>query len=132
MLLTNRARLATLMAEAGVSARELSAAAGWRSHSYMNRLLSGEANTCRPEPAVLIAERLGVDLAELFTPQVTRHSSRDDQLASIEEVAAYLQVPVKTVRRWRLHNQGPRGIRIGNHVRFRWSDVEAWLASRAS
>lgn len=82
MLLKDRKKLATLMALAGVSARELSAAAGWRSHSYMNRLLTGTVRTCKPEPALLIAERLGVDLAELFTPRVTRNPGRTDQDAA--------------------------------------------------
>lgn len=53
-------------------------------------------------------------------------------LATVEEVAAYLQVPAATVRRWRLHGAGPRGIRIGNHVRFDWADVEDWLQQQSA
>jgi excisionase family DNA binding protein len=48
-------------------------------------------------------------------------------LASPEDVAEYLGVPVKTVYRWRYHHTGPKGIRVGRHVRYRWADVEKWL-----
>lgn len=52
---------------------------------------------------------------------------RDDQLLSVEDLAEYLDVPVKTIYSWRHHKTGPSGIRIGKHLRFRWSDVEQWL-----
>lgn len=71
MLLTDRKRLARLIEIQEVSKREVARAAGWKSHSYLLRLLSGEARTVEPEPAVRIATRLGVDLYDLFTPKVT-------------------------------------------------------------
>ncbi len=49
---------------------------------------------------------------------------------SVQELAAYLDIPMKTIYAWRYHGEGPRGFRIGRHVRFRWHDVEAWLADR--
>lgn len=52
-------------------------------------------------------------------------------LASVEEVAAYLGVPPKTLYQWRHHGTGPRGSRVGRHVRYRWDDVEAWLDKNA-
>jgi hypothetical protein len=39
------------------------------------------------------------------------------------------RVPLGTVRRWRLVGGGPPFIKIGNLVRYRRTDVEAWLAS---
>ena len=53
-----------------------------------------------------------------------------DRLLSVEELADYLEVPVKTIYTWRHHNTGPRGFRVGKHVRFRWRDVEAWVTER--
>jgi excisionase family DNA binding protein len=44
-----------------------------------------------------------------------------------EEVAAYLRVPPRTVEAWRYKGTGPPGIRVGKHVRYRRTDVEAWL-----
>ncbi len=53
-----------------------------------------------------------------------------DQLRSPEQLAEYLGVPVKTVYRWREHGEGPRGFRVGRHVRYRARDVEAWIEQR--
>lgn len=49
---------------------------------------------------------------------------------SIQELADYLDVPVKTIYAWRYHGHGPRGFRVGRHVRFRWRDVQVWLSER--
>ena len=52
-----------------------------------------------------------------------------DRLLSVEELAAYLGVPKKTVygcwRQW-----GLRGYRVGRYLRFRERQVEEWLQSR--
>jgi transcriptional regulator with XRE-family HTH domain len=71
MHLIDRKRLARLMVIQGVSGRALALAAGWKSHSYLQRLLRGEENTLAPEPAVKIATYLGVDVADLFVPRVS-------------------------------------------------------------
>ena len=71
MLLTDRKRLARLILIQEVSKREVARAAGWKSHSYLLRLLSGEARTVEPEHAVRIATYLGVDVSDLFTPKAT-------------------------------------------------------------
>lgn len=49
-----------------------------------------------------------------------------------EEVAEYLGVPVQTVYIWRTKGTGPRAIKVGKHLRFRASDLDAWLDARAS
>jgi len=50
------------------------------------------------------------------------------QLLTIRELAELLQVPVPTIHNWRYRRQGPKGFRVGRHIRFLRSDVEAWLA----
>jgi excisionase family DNA binding protein len=55
-----------------------------------------------------------------------RPSGREP-LMSPHEVASYLGVPLRTVYRWRTHGEGPRGYRVGRHVRYRIDDVERWL-----
>lgn len=49
------------------------------------------------------------------------------QLLSVEELAAGLQVPVKTIYRWRYRGEGPKSMRVGRHVRFDPADVARWL-----
>ena len=53
-----------------------------------------------------------------------------DRLLSVEELANYLEVPVKTIYTWRHRNTGPKGFRVGKHLRFRWADVQTWVAER--
>jgi len=50
-----------------------------------------------------------------------------EPLLSPDEVAVILGIPVKTLYQWRYKGVGPRGLRIGRHVRYRSADVEAWL-----
>ena len=50
-----------------------------------------------------------------------------ERLLSPEEVAAFLGVPVKTLYQWRYKGGGPRGLRVGRHLRYRPADVERWL-----
>lgn len=50
-----------------------------------------------------------------------------ETLLSPVQLAEYLALPVKTLYRWRSIGEGPRGLKIGKHVRYRPSDVEAWL-----
>lgn len=66
MILQDHKRLAKLMVIQGVSQRELARAAGWKSHTYMARLLRGDEKTLRPEPALRIAKYLGVGVDDLF------------------------------------------------------------------
>ena len=52
-----------------------------------------------------------------------------NRLLSVDELAAYLGVPKKTVygcwRQW-----GLRGYRVGRHLRFRERHVEEWLRNQ--
>jgi len=52
-------------------------------------------------------------------------------LASIDEVSQYLGIPIATIYGWRLRGLGPPAAKVGRHLRFRWSDVEAWVDHKA-
>ncbi|MFJ9756031.1 helix-turn-helix domain-containing protein [Streptomyces sp. NPDC101149] len=45
------------------------------------------------------------------------------------DVADLLDVPVETVYQWRRKGTGPRGFRVGRHLRFDPDDVRAWVES---
>lgn len=53
-----------------------------------------------------------------------------DRLLTVEELADYLAVPVATLYQWRYRKEGPTGFRVGRHVRYRWSEVEAWIEQK--
>ncbi|MCA1702037.1 MAG: helix-turn-helix domain-containing protein [Actinobacteria bacterium] len=50
-----------------------------------------------------------------------------EDVISIDEVARRLSVPKTTLYGWRYKGKGPRSHRVGKHLRYRWSDVLAWL-----
>ena len=52
-------------------------------------------------------------------------------LWGIEDVSAYLGVPVGTLYQWRTRGYGPPGRRIGKYVRYKPDDVERWFESQA-
>lgn len=79
MVLTDRKRLAKLMTIQGVSGRQLAAAAGYRSHTYIQRLLRGEVRTLDVDPAVRIALYLGVGVDDLFMPRTDSDAGRSVQ-----------------------------------------------------
>jgi len=56
-----------------------------------------------------------------------RRGGAADRLMTLEEVGAYLQLPVKTLYDWRHKGWGPRGMLVGRDVRYRRAEVDRWL-----
>ena len=54
----------------------------------------------------------------------------DERLVDVHELAAYLEVPVKTLYAWRYRREGPPAFRVGRHLRYRWRDVQRWIQER--
>lgn len=84
MFVRDSRELRRLMARRDVSNRELARAAGYQSHAYMNRLVSGDINTITPQRAKAIARFLKVDLDTLFvsSPSTPGRRSVKGQRAS--------------------------------------------------
>lgn len=65
----------------------------------------------------------------------TTKTGRDDvhaigaieDVVSTSELATYLQVSLQTVYDLRSQGRGPRGFRVGRELRFRLTEVHAWL-----
>jgi excisionase family DNA binding protein len=51
-----------------------------------------------------------------------------EQVLSLSELCAHLQVSAQTIYDLRSQGRGPRGFRVGRELRFRISEIEAWLA----
>jgi excisionase family DNA binding protein len=47
---------------------------------------------------------------------------------TLSELAAYLSVSTQALYDLRSQGRGPRGFRVGRQLRFRLSEIEAWLA----
>ncbi|MER6484115.1 helix-turn-helix domain-containing protein [Streptomyces virginiae] len=67
-------------------------------------------------------------MARIELPQVSAAQRR--RLATPPEIAEYCGVPLGTVYQWSSRGGGPKFIKVGRHLRARWSDVEAWLDSQ--
>jgi excisionase family DNA binding protein len=50
-----------------------------------------------------------------------------DRVLSLSELCAQLQVSTQTIYDLRSQGRGPHGFRVGRELRFRLSEVEAWL-----
>ena len=55
-----------------------------------------------------------------------------ERLMTPGELSDYLGIPVASLRKWRVRGDGPTGIRVGKHLRYRRADVDAWLDAKAA
>ncbi len=55
----------------------------------------------------------------------------DEPLLDVAEVAEYCNVAPTAPYYWRKKGLGPRAIRVGNHLRYRRTDVDAWIEASA-
>lgn len=58
--------------------------------------------------------------------------SRADRLWDVEDVAAYLGVPVGTLYQWRYRGVGPTAFRVGKHLRYDPALVRDWLLAQTA
>jgi excisionase family DNA binding protein len=52
-----------------------------------------------------------------------------ETLWDIDQVAAYLGVPVQTLYAWRKRHYGPPAGRVGRHLRYDPAAVREWFAA---
>jgi excisionase family DNA binding protein len=66
------------------------------------------------------------------TPQNTSNAPVTglEPLLSVDQLADYLGVPVKTVYDWRRTGHRPAAYRVGRFLGYAVSDVQAWLAEQ--
>lgn len=76
MELRDRTLLKALMEQRGYTTRELSTLAGWKSHTYLQRLIRGEKTSLKTEPAARIAVALEVPFDLLFVTKVSNGVDR--------------------------------------------------------
>ncbi|HEY0238683.1 MAG TPA: helix-turn-helix domain-containing protein [Friedmanniella sp.] len=61
-------------------------------------------------------------------PRTQHPADAGDRLLTLAELAARLGVSVQALYDLRSAGRGPVGFRVGRQLRFRTSEVEAWLA----
>jgi len=53
-----------------------------------------------------------------------------EKLLSTKELSEYLGIAVSTIIEYRMNNSGPIYAKLGHLVRYKKSDVDAWVESR--
>jgi hypothetical protein len=57
--------------------------------------------------------------------------AQTDELWTPDQVAEYYKVPIRTLHQWRYQRTGPRAAKIGRHLRYRKSDLDAYFDQKA-
>lgn len=52
-----------------------------------------------------------------------------DEYLSPQELSELLGIPLGTIYQWNYRDSGPPRIKVGRHIRYRRSEVEAWADS---
>ena len=83
-----------------------------------------------PSSVRLGRSRLGAaGLAHLVCMKTTTHPETGlGTVLTLSQLATQLDVSVQTLYDLRSQGRGPRGFRVGRELRFRVSEVDAWLA----
>jgi excisionase family DNA binding protein len=63
-------------------------------------------------------------------PSPRRAVPETDRLMTVEDLAEYLGLPTATIYKQRSEGTGPPGYRVGKFVRWRRSEVDAWLETK--
>lgn len=50
-----------------------------------------------------------------------------EPLIGVEELAAYLGVPIQTIYDWRCAGTAPRAFKFGKRLKFAFTDVAEWI-----
>jgi excisionase family DNA binding protein len=64
------------------------------------------------------------------TMSTTTDTSLEGRILTIDQAAAYLSIPKATLYTWRTRRAGfgPRAVKLGGCLRYRRSDLDAWVA----
>ena len=54
----------------------------------------------------------------------------NEPLLDLEWLSEFIDIPPRTIYNWRLRVEGPPAYRVGRHLRFQRSEVDAWLDGR--
>jgi predicted DNA-binding transcriptional regulator AlpA len=63
-------------------------------------------------------------------PRATLRGGLPDRYLTPDDIAEMFEVPKETVYQWRKKRIGPRGFRIGKHLRYDPADVRAYVDQR--
>lgn len=71
-------------------------------------------------------------MLDLGPEAVRLNLAGEASLLTSDDLAAYLDKPIKTLDQWAYKRLGPKYLKIGRTRRYRWSDVDAWVDGQAA
>jgi predicted DNA-binding transcriptional regulator AlpA len=72
------------------------------------------------------------DMENVISPSHQNGEREPGTLLTVEDLARLAKVTVPTVYGWNKRGTAPRRLRVGRYVRYRQSDVVAWLDERVA
>lgn len=78
MQVRDHRKLARLALIQDATHRQIAEAVGWKSHSYVSRILRGEITTVSPEAATRMCHFFGVDVNDFFVSRPSKNPVRND------------------------------------------------------
>lgn len=69
-------------------------------------------------------------IATSLVPRAPRPNLGTEPLLDTSDVARFLGVASNTLEKWRIQGRGPAYHRVGVFIRYRQSDIDAWLAGQ--
>lgn len=82
MQVRDHRKLARLALIQDATHRQIAEAVGWKSHSYVGRIMRGEVRTVDPEAAVRICHYFGVAVDDFFMTKSSKNPARHVQDAA--------------------------------------------------
>ncbi|MFC3053301.1 helix-turn-helix transcriptional regulator [Kordiimonas pumila] len=64
-------------------------------------------------------------------PGVADNGEGGERLLTTAQAAQYLRLASSTLNKWRVYGTGPKFIKLGRAVRYRHTDLDAFLASQS-
>jgi excisionase family DNA binding protein len=65
-------------------------------------------------------------------PHLNGGNVKTPELLTVDEAADYLRIAPGTLYNWRHAGRGPKATNVGRSLRYRRTDLEAWLDSLAT
>jgi excisionase family DNA binding protein len=59
--------------------------------------------------------------------QAAINGTDPDSLVTEVQTAELLNISIRTLQAWRIKSAGPRFVRVGRAIRYRRSDLTAWI-----
>ena len=91
------------------------------------KLTENRRKLARTRPTSTGRQPASAGLAHLVGMEPINRRESTEPALSIKELAAHLCIPVQTLYDLRSQGRGPTGFRVGRRLRFRQSEIDAWL-----